>query len=215
MHHGVLMVVCDGVHPPHVGTLAARLAVEAIVRRYARAVVHRDPGDALEEAVQHANGIVYEAGRAMLPPRAMATTCTALALRHDAAYCAHVGDSRVYLARGGVLFHMTEDHSAVMQLVRDGALHLRDVPWHPSRRELTRALGRDVEVAVSRWPVAFAVRPGDRFLLCTRGVYERVSESALQQAMCTGPPSIACAALITQARRAGTHEPLAVALVAC
>jgi protein phosphatase len=198
-----------------VGALAATLAVEAVVGRYVRTVAHRDPRAALAEAVQVANRIVHEVGRAMVPQRDMGTTCTALVLRHEVAFCAHVGDSRVYLARGGVLFHMTEDHSAAMRLVRAGTLRIRDASWYADRRELSRALGGDAEVSVSHWPVAFAVRPRDRFLLCTRGVHERVSEPALLRAMCTGSPSDGCAALITQARSAGVPSPLAVSIVAC
>jgi PPM family protein phosphatase len=212
--HGVLVVVSAGTSPPHVGALAARLAVEAVAGRYAHALARRDPRAALLDAVQVANRTVHDVGRAMVPARRLGTTCTAFVLRGDAAYCAHVGDARLYLARGGALFHMTEDHSVAMQRAREGTLRVREAEWHADRRVLARVLGHEPEVEVSSWPTAFAVCAGDRFLLCTRTVHERLSESVLQDAMRADAPREGCAALIAQARAAGAVEPLAVSIVA-
>lgn len=212
--HGVLAIVCDGsaVHPT--AALAAQLAVETVVRGYAEAVVHKQPHKALPHAVQSANRLVYAMARRFTSGVMIGTSCTALVLYGGGAYCAHVGDSRVYLLRHGELYLMTEDHSAAMQRVREGTLSVSESRWHQDRRVLARVLGKACEVEVADWPAAFALYPGDRFLLCTRSVHDALSESALRQGVGVPLPRDGCAALIEAARASGAQHPLAVAIVA-
>ncbi len=212
--HGVLAVVCDDSSRQGTGVASARLAAEVVVQRYARIIDRNDPHDALHDAAQSANRSVHALARRGGVGATTFTTCTALAIRGGAAYCAHVGDSRVYLARRGVLYLMTEDHTAAMALVHAGALTVRDARWHEDRRVLTRALGLQGIVDVASWPAAFLLHPGDRFLLCTRSVHEAVPESVLQHALGSLAPSAVGAALITAARAFGAGESLTLAIVA-
>jgi len=212
--HGVLAVVCDGAGAHTSGALSARLAVEVVARRGVRAIGDRACRDVLRDAVQSANRSVHDVVQRRDGATATGTTCTALLLCTGEAYCAHVGDSRVYLARRGALYVMTEDHSAAMQRVHAGTISLREARWHADRRELRRVLGSHHEVEVATWPAAFAVHPGDRFLLCTRGVHDAVPESALQHVLQAMTPQDASQALIDAVRATGAGESLAVAVVA-
>lgn len=214
--HGVLAVVCDGMGGHQAGEVASRLAVETLLRRYrdATAATDADPQRALPAAVQAANHAILDAAQRDPSLRGMGTTCTAFVLRGALAYCAHVGDSRLYLARDGALFHMTEDHSAVMHLVHRGVLSATDARWHADRNVLARALGSRRDVEVTSWPTPFAVRRDDRFLLCSDGLHDLVPESVLLDALAGHEPAEACRRLVACARAAGGPDNISVAIVA-
>ena len=92
---------------------------------------------------------------------------------------ANVGDSRAYWIRGDYLMsQITEDHSFVEDLVRQGRLTPEEAAIHPQRNILTRAVGIGVEVEVDRFPVAEPA-VGDRFLLCSDGLFNEVPEEEI------------------------------------
>ncbi len=208
---GLLAVVCDGMGGHEAGEIASRLAVETIVRRFERD--DDGPRTALPSAVRAANRAIFDSAHRHRALHGMGTTCTALVLRDGFAYCAHVGDSRLYLVRDGALFLMTEDHSAVMELVRRGLLSPEEARHHPDRNVISRALGSHRDVQVSDWPRALAVQPGDRFLLCTDGLYDLVDDDTLLAVAGEGHPQIACDRLVALAREAGGHDNISVALL--
>ena len=208
---GLLAVVCDGMGGHEAGEIASRLAVEAIVNRF-----ESDEGEPLAllpRALQSANRAIFEASERNLKLRGMGTTCTALLLRGGLAYSAHVGDSRLYLVRGGDIFLMTEDHSAVMELVRRGVISREEARHHPDKNVISRALGSHREVEVSGWPQPFAVLPGDTFLLCSDGLYDLVGDEELLATARDTHPQVACDRLITRAREAGGHDNISVAIL--
>src|ERR1035437_10098942 len=119
--------------------IASHLAVEAVRRAY-----REKPGDP-----QHSLLVVFQSSHAQIQQHArehsqlsgMGTTCTAVALT-DAQLCyAHIGDSRLYLLRDGVLTRMTSDHSRVSDLVNAGIILAEDAENHPDRHILSRAMG--------------------------------------------------------------------------
>src|SRR5207302_1359603 len=83
-----------------------------------------------------------------------------------------VGDSRAYLLQQGELEQLTEDHSLVEQLVREGQLTPAEAQVHPQRSIITRALGLDPEVEVDSWELT--PYKGDRILLCSDGLTNEV-----------------------------------------
>ena len=111
----------------------------------------------------------------------MGTTLCALALvvsgDQDRLAIANVGDSRIYVYAGDEFEQLTEDHSLVAQLVRDGTLTASQADRHPQRNVLTRALGIDPEVNVDAWEVLpFA---GDRFVLCSDGLSNELTDDQI------------------------------------
>lgn len=210
---GVLAVVCDGMGGHEAGEIASRLAVETIVRRFEEDELAADPVAAVPRSVQAANRAIFDAAERNHQMRGMGTTCTVLLLRDGMAYGAHVGDSRIYLIRGGDIFLMTEDHSAVMELVRRGVITRDEARHHPDKNVISRALGSHRDVQVTGWPQPFAVLPGDRFLLCTDGLYDLVDDEQLLATARDVHPQVACDRLITLAREAGGHDNISVAIL--
>src|SRR5690606_9226731 len=119
--HGVLAVVCDGMGGHEAGGGASALALQTIVQRYE--ADDRELPLARVRAIKAANSASHAAAEAKIKLRGMGTTSCALALRYGSAYCAHVADSRCYLLRDGDIYLLTEDRSAVMDLV-----HPRVIP---------------------------------------------------------------------------------------
>lgn len=209
---GLLAVVCDGMGGHEGGEIASRLAVETIVSRF-----EHDRGDPLvmlPRALQVANRAIFDASNTNAKLKGMGTTCTALVLRSGVAYSAHVGDSRLYLVRSGEIFLMTEDHSAVMELVRRGVISREEARHHPDKNVISRALGSRGEVEVTGWPQPFAVLPGDRFLLCSDGLYDPIGDDVLLATTQDVHPQVACDRLVTLAREAGGHDNISVAILA-
>jgi PPM family protein phosphatase len=212
VRRGVLAVVCDGMGGHEAGEIASRLAAETIIRRF-----ETDDGDALTllpRAVQAANRAIFEAAERNRKLAGMGTTVTALLLRNGHAYGAHVGDSRTYLVRHGEIFAMTEDHSAVMALVRQGVISREEARHHPDKNVISRALGSHRDVQVTGWPQPFALLPGDAFLLCSDGLYDLVDDDVLLATVRDTHPQVACDRLVTLAREAGGHDNISVAILA-
>jgi protein phosphatase len=211
--HGVLAVVCDGMGGHEAGEVASALALETIV-----AELTRDDGDmpeALVGAIESANRAVHQAGRSDAGRQGMGTTCCALLLRDGAAYCAHVGDSRCYLRRGDNLLRMTEDHSAVMELVRRGVLSLEDARHHPDKNVISRALGSQASVEVTSWTHPLALQTDDTFLLCSDGLYDLVDDEEILHTMTEGSPhpQVACDRLVALARSRGGFDNVSVIIL--
>ena len=144
----------------------------------------------------------------------MGTTCTALVFRGGLAWCAHVGDSRCYLIRGGEIFLMTEDHSAVMAMVRDGEISRDEARDHPDKNVISRALGSHPDIEVTLWPRPFVVRPGDRFLLSSDGLHDVVREEDIVRLAAEGPPDVACRELVAFTRERGAPDNVSIVLLA-
>lgn len=114
--------------------------------------------------------------------RGMGTTLTALVLGGGGlGMCAHMGDSRLYRVRAGELAQLSRDHNVGAELVERGVVAASDLPHHPQRHMLTRALGAE-SVAV---PEVFSVPylTGDAFLLVTDGLVEAIGEVAMTEAV--------------------------------
>lgn len=209
--HGVLAVVCDGMGGHEAGEIASRLALEAFLR--CAAAGDRDPGALLVRCVEAGNAAVFDAAQRDTRLAGMGTTCTGLLVRGGVAWCAHVGDSRCYMVRNGEIFLMTEDHSAVMELVRRGVISREEARHHPEKNVISRALGSHRRVAVSTWPRPMALRPGDRFLVCSDGLYDLVEDGEICQVLETHEAQGACETLVLMARDRGGHDNISVAVL--
>lgn len=209
---GVLLVVADGMGGHSAGEVASRLAVETVVTSYG--VDNADPQAALIRALKLANRAIHDAARADSTRAGMGTTCTALVIRQGWAYCAHVGDSRLYLFRDGAALQMTEDHSAVFDLVKRGVIDRDAARSHPDRNVIVRALGSRAEVEVAGWAQPLFVRHADRFLVSSDGLHDLVSDQELTEFVLGQSPENACADLIALARSRGGHDNISVGVLA-
>lgn len=208
---GLLIVVADGMGGHSAGEVASRLAVDVITRSYYEA--EGDPRSALENAFHEANHQIHEAAEKDASKNGMGTTCTALVLQNGTAISAHVGDSRLYLVREGSIYLMTEDHSAVMELVKAGLITLEQARHHPEKNVILRAMGSHAKVEVTTWQEPFPVRAGDRFLLCSDGLYDLVEDEEIKQIVMLSTPPAACENLIALAKERGGHDNITVGIV--
>jgi len=203
-----VFVVADGMGGHRTGELASRMAVKNIVD----VVREEEPSpNLLLDAFEEANEAIYMAGQRP-ESRGMGTTATALALNLPYAIIAHVGDSRAYLLRDGVLTQLTQDHSWVAERMRQGLLTPTEARNHRWRNVITNALGSFPEARVDL--IGLKVQPGDRFLLCSDGLSGVLEDSVLQEILEELPPDEAVERLIKLANEWGGPDNISAIVVA-
>ncbi|MCL6451141.1 MAG: Stp1/IreP family PP2C-type Ser/Thr phosphatase [Acetobacteraceae bacterium] len=164
-----LFAVADGMGGHRAGEVASFTALRHLEEELAQRLAAGDaPDAALLKAVSAANRRVFELAGQNRHLKGMGTTVTACLYRSGVLIVAHVGDSRAYLCRGNSILQLTEDHSLVRELVKNGGITEQEAAQHPHRNVLTRALGTEQTVAVDLG--TFTMRPGDRLVLCTDGL---------------------------------------------
>ena len=216
-----LYLVADGMGGHGDGEVASRIAAEAVSAALLQTIVipllqgqaigQDTIGALMDAAIVAANRRVYENARAR--GNDMGTTLTLALVIDDQAYIANVGDSRTYLWRQGELKQITEDHSAVYQLVRKGILRPEDIYTHPRRNEITRNLGFRPEVQVDYFQQELA--PHDALLLCCDGLWEMLHDEGIADVLLSnfGDVQTVCDALIKRANQAGGEDNISVVLV--
>jgi len=219
-----LFLVADGMGGHAAGEVASSIAVHEIrdavygnrdlVDRY------RAEGPAgaaveilqmLEHAVQAACSTVFTRAQAEADKRGMGTTATVLLIAgapdHLRGFIAHVGDSRIYLARQGQSHQLTEDHSLMNELVRRGKLKRDQVdssPYKQFKNAVTRAVGVYASVEVDTFD--FDILPGDRFLLASDGLYVYLDEEKLPAVLAEGDVKDVPRTLVEIANAGGGHD---------
>jgi len=169
-----LFVVADGMGGAQAGEVASQLAVEEFHEALP------DTGSAeerLTDRIRAANRRIYDLSRTEHEHAGMGTTLTAVYLDEDHLAVAHVGDSRAYIFREGDLTRLTQDHSLVEELVRQGKLTEEQAAEHPQRSIITRALGIEADVEVDTW--SYPMRAGDVVLLCSDGLTSMIGEEQI------------------------------------
>jgi len=176
---GRLLVVADGMGGHRGGATASRLAGETVKAQYLGSETY-DIAQALRESLTRANARIFTESQANPDLRGMGTTTSALVVKDNQAWFAHVGDSRIYLVRGDEIRQITEDHSLVASMVREGLLTPKEAETHPRRNVLQRSMGvgEDVEIDVSG---PFPIQENDVFVLCSDGLHGLVKEPEIKQ----------------------------------
>ena len=217
-----LLVVADGMGGHNSGEVASDLASKTILD-YARKLLGGDSnkvpeggsagltprGRQLEFLVKSANTMIYEKGRAFPKDAGMGTTVVAALVDSKSLTVAHVGDSRLYLWRRGVLQQLTEDHSLVGEQVKRGQLTPDEAARSSMQNILTRALGadKDVQVDVGEHPLM----PGDVVLLATDGLSKMVVDADVAAVIASGAePQKIVDVLIEKSRAAGGVDNITI-----
>ena len=209
---GTLVVVADGMGGHSAGEVASQMAADVVTRLYYE--TRAEPSAALKRAVEEANRQIHRAAAEDEAKHGMGTTCTALALCGGRAYAAHVGDSRLYMLRAGRLYQLSEDHSAVNEMVKLGIITKEQARTHEDKNVILRALGTVPEVEVSVLE-PFAVREGDRYLLCSDGLHDLVLEDEIASILSESADIHAAGErLIALAKERGGHDNITVGIIA-
>lgn len=205
-----VFAVADGLGGHPAGDVASATALQPLQELDERERDERDTARrtqdvraALVQAVEEAHGRV-RAGAAEDPARAgMGTTLTAVAVSGGQLTVAHVGDSRCYLLRGGVLTQLSVDHTPVQMAVDAGQLDPEAAEHHPGRHVLAQAIGLEEEVEVDTRG-ATTLEPGDRVLLCSDGLTEMLSNDEIGRLLAgEDDPAGLAELLVTEAVQAG------------
>src|SRR5436305_12343588 len=206
-----LFAVADGVGGHKAGEVASRTAVEPLQREFTEPT-----SDGLVDAVKKANRTVWNLAESNRDQRGMGTTLTAIALVDDGGderlAVVNVGDSRAYLLQQGELEQLTEDHSLVEQMVREGQLTPEEAQVHPQRSIITRALGLDPDAEVDSWELT--PYRGDRILLCSDGLTNELTDDQIASTLRTvSDPNEAARQLIQEARDHGGSDNITCVIV--
>lgn len=210
---GRLFVVADGMGGHARGEVASRLAVDTVCRVYYDDGLPEELPQLLSITVQRANEVLYRESRRWADDEAtMGTTLTMLVIRERDAFLAHVGDSRAYLVRGRHIQQLTQDHSLVAELVRQGVLSSEEAERHPSAHVILRALGTSGEVAVElHGPLR--LRAGDRLILCTDGLSRTVAANEIRRLTRALSPRLACERLVSLANARGGPDNITLQVI--
>ena len=206
-----VLVVADGVSGQAGGAEASAMAVEVTLRAYGEGRPGEAAGLRLYRAVQQANIEIYDRAVAVPELRGMATTLTALTVEAGELTAIHVGDTRLYLLRDGVLTQLTKDHTVAAEKVRFGLLGKEKARHHPARSILTRSVGR--ELIVSRDRLSRSLAQGDVLLVCSDGLHGVLDDEEMTVLLADRPAGEACRVLIDTANARGTPDNLTAAVV--
>lgn len=204
-----LFVVADGMGGHLAGDVASRLAVEVITEETEGSNGEKE---SLVNAVKRANEAIFEKSSTDTNLSGMGTTCTMVFIADGEARVAHVGDSRAYLLRDGRLTQVTDDHTLVNRMVKEGRLRPEDAERHPQRSIITRALGVDATVKVDY--KTLKLQQGDRLLLCSDGLNSMIGAPSIQRVLQEATdPETAADDLVRLANDAGGEDNITVVIV--
>jgi protein phosphatase len=222
-----LFVVADGMGGHVAGEVASRLAVEEIVSAVTATVGAPDTwsfgvdpvvgpgGTRLRQAFRRANQRIAVASEENATLRGMATTASALLVAANGEAClAHVGDTRIYLARRGRVERLTDDHSWVEEQVRAGTLDRRAADGHPWRNVVTRAISGGDDPLVDHRVIP--LEPGDRLLISSDGLHGVLGEARVADLLDQGGDDLQalCDRLVAEANAAGGPDNITMIALA-
>jgi PPM family protein phosphatase len=202
-----LFAIADGMGGAQAGEVASRLAAAALKESGAKTLGGEQR---ISDLIQEANRRVYDRSSTDPNTSGMGTTITVALVENGDVAFGHVGDSRAYLIRDGVMEQVTEDHSLVNELMKSGKLSREEAETHPQRSVITRALGTDPDVDVDTFTIT--AKTGDVFLLCSDGLTDMVGEREILELVERNRRDInvALKSLVKAANRSGGEDNITV-----
>lgn len=202
-----LLAIADGMGGHASGEVASKMAIEILRESFKKG---EEPlPERLNSGVKLANRTIYEAAHSQPQLSGMGTTLTAVLLNGDRLAIAHVGDSRAYLIRGGVIEQITDDHTVVSEQVVRGMMTREEAARSDMRNILSRALGIGPEVKVDLEELT--VSENDKLVLCSDGLSELVSDDEILLEVQSGHrPDMVCDELINLANQRGGGDNITV-----
>lgn len=176
---GLVLVVCDGMGGGPAGRLASETAVQKIVEYVVGAPQTMSGTEIVKNAIEYAHQSIIAIGNSNPALRGMGSTATVVLINQQSAILGHVGDSRIYQLRRGRKIFRTEDHSLVAEFVRNKTLTEEQARLSSQSNIITKALGGGMSdlADVTERPY----EAGDRFMLCTDGIWGMIPEKNLIQ----------------------------------
>ena len=220
-HDGVILAVADGVGGHNHGDVASRMVCE-LLANHIRGLGGRPQTTStfcasMAMIFQEINDEIIDQGEKNPAYEGMGTTLTSLVLFAKYALVAHIGDSRLYRLRSGQLLRLSPDHTMVQSMLDKGILDTAQAQVHPYRHILTAAIGRD-KVLADTYTQIEEFSPGDRYLLCTDGLYDVLPDDKISEILdYSTSPAVACDRLVNECLAEQVEDNISVvtAFVGC
>ena len=223
----VCAVLCDGIGGHRAGEVAAEVAVDTISQVVAESD-GSNPIGALQRAITAASERIYAMAQADPSQQGMGPTCVIALVMGKKLYAATVGDSRLYLVRGGTIRQLSTDHTWVQEALERGLIQPEEINGHPSAHVIRRFLGsQNPPLADFRLRMngkesgsqaegnqGVTLKPGDLLLLCTDGLSDLVSGPEILSTLQAEPGEAAVHRLVEMANERGGHDNITIVTLA-
>jgi len=222
-----LYIVADGMGGHLAGEVASKVAVQIIQKNVNHWINKNSPEDGLFDfpdntlsrrgnyilsSIKLANRVIYEMSREYAEYKGMGTTIVVLKIMPSTVIAANVGDSKIYLIRGNTIEPLSKEHNMVAEQLEMGLISEEEAKISPLRHMLTRNLGSLDTVDVD----VFEIEPmnNDRFLLCTDGLTDNVSDDEILRIINNGDDvEHLCQQLVHEANKRGGNDNITVSLI--
>ncbi len=206
-----IFAVADGMGGHQAGEIASRMACEELLRQLKKKA-RVSPIVFFKTIFERINRKILKESISDITKAGMGSTLSVLYIKGNQAYIAHIGDSRIYWVTGNKIVQLTMDHSLVERMVREGALSLEEARSHPKRNVLYQSLGVSTDLHPQLvGPVN--IKPGDKFILCSDGLYNHLQDHELKKAVQQMDPQQAVDFFISKANERGGQDNITVVVV--
>ena len=206
-----LFAVADGMGGHRGGRVASHMVTGELIR-IATELAHSLDGEELAAALAEINRKVHQTGQESAELFNMGSTCVAISVMGGRVHLAYLGDSRAYLIRTGEIQQLTSDHRVIQPMLDRGEITEDEARTHPMRNVLTRSVGVEADVEVSRAEVP--IENGDRIVLCSDGLSDLVPpKTLLEKVLGHADLEELATELVDSANAAGGHDNISVVVV--
>lgn len=216
-----LCIVADGMGGRNAGEVASSMAVHEVVEfikeKYINVLLEKEVSeekifDLIREAIYFSNDSIYKKSLLNSDLTGMGTTLSMILIKDNNLFYGHVGDSRIYIIRKNEITKLTEDHSLVAELVKQGTIKPEEADSHPQKNIITRALGTEynIEADVGKYEMI----DDDYILLCSDGLSNLINDSEIMEiVLSTDDVNQTCDNLINKAKENGGFDNITVVVI--
>jgi protein phosphatase len=208
--NGILMVIADGMGGYAGGSIASKMAVDTLIAEF-YPKRQSDIINLLKQSFQKANNLILNHSRKDPNLKGMGTTLTTAVIQDDQLFFAHVGDSRGYIVSETDIVQLTEDHTYVADLLKQGLISPNEAQNHPYDNIITRAIGVSNNLIVDHSLTSYKIKSKQAVVLCSDGLYKCISDDEIYNTIQRYPdPSAACRKLVFRANQEGGPDNITV-----
>ncbi len=206
-----MFIVADGMGGHNAGDYASRFCVEVFTNKI-KENQQKTPIGMISEALQNTNDLLLNEARVNEDLQGMGTTFVVATIIDSVMYVANIGDSRLYVI-GDEIKQITEDHSLVEEMVKNGELDRKDVRFHPNKNIITRALGANTIVIPDYFEVT--LEKEDTILICSDGLTNMLDDKEIMKIVKEYPDDLelSAKALVNRANENGGKDNISIVIV--
>ena len=209
-----IFMVADGVGGNNAGEIASRTTISKIVEYIRNNALKNDFTEAevkgyFFRCIEKVNKSVYDLSKIQPENTGMATTATIVYVAANNAYIVNIGDSRAYIFRKGILTQVTEDHTYVNELIREGAITKEEARLHEKKNVITKAIGGEEKASPDFF--CAGTEKDDIIVLCTDGLHGEIGDDNIRSILEAGGSMVdICSSLVNKANQCGGRDNVTV-----